>query len=284
MTHTQVIPSGCGSKLNDRRGEPQVSVHVSTYQGSILNCYWVGSLDFNFLVEINTFPLNPQKVRDSLFATGGPLPATFCILEFFFFAQVLVHVSTCQGNPFWNSGILLSHSQADPENRSSDSQAVVGEAGAGKSDCITTLKLGEGTDAFRMEVDPPKWAPLLFHVGSLKMAGGPFSFFVQSPQMGVSVLRLEPPKRLEFRLVFLFSSRKGHLQKKVHPRSCFKAQAVVNFWVNLVRPVGARTSGKGGLTRCKEVKPHLTLEKSTSHICTYSWWLPAIRFFSPLAF
>ena len=29
----------------------------------MLDCYWVGSLDFNFLVEIKlNFPLNPQKV------------------------------------------------------------------------------------------------------------------------------------------------------------------------------------------------------------------------------
>ena len=28
-----------------------------------LDCYWVGSLDFNFLVEIKGFPLNTQKVK-----------------------------------------------------------------------------------------------------------------------------------------------------------------------------------------------------------------------------
>ena len=31
-----LLSLGCGSKLNDRRGKPQVLVHVSTYQGLIL--------------------------------------------------------------------------------------------------------------------------------------------------------------------------------------------------------------------------------------------------------
>ena len=32
-------PPGCGSKLNERRGKPQVLVHVTTYQGSILGSH-----------------------------------------------------------------------------------------------------------------------------------------------------------------------------------------------------------------------------------------------------
>ena len=52
--------------------------------GSILGCFWVGSLDFNFLVEIKVgFPLNPQKVK--LTFCRGVVAATkleaFAILE-----------------------------------------------------------------------------------------------------------------------------------------------------------------------------------------------------------
>ena len=40
---------------------------------SDLDCYWAGSLDFNFLVEIKLcFPLNPQKVRNT-YCSGGLL-------------------------------------------------------------------------------------------------------------------------------------------------------------------------------------------------------------------
>ena len=41
---------------------PRASTYVTH-----LDCYWVGSLDFDFLVEINLgFPLNPQKVKNCL--------------------------------------------------------------------------------------------------------------------------------------------------------------------------------------------------------------------------
>ena len=40
-------------------------------QLSNLDCYWVGSLDFNFLVEIKLgFPLNPPNKLN--FLQGGP--------------------------------------------------------------------------------------------------------------------------------------------------------------------------------------------------------------------
>ena len=46
-----------------------------------LDCYWVGSLDFNFLVEFKLgFPLNPQKVIHFL-QGGQQQPSTPMIVQ-----------------------------------------------------------------------------------------------------------------------------------------------------------------------------------------------------------
>ena len=39
------------------------------FVGVALDCYWVGSLHFNFFGKSRAFPLNPQKVK--LFAEGS---------------------------------------------------------------------------------------------------------------------------------------------------------------------------------------------------------------------
>ena len=100
-------PFGCGSKLNDRRGKPQVVVHVSTYQGKpfwylflshshlatcllshhhICVCVWVclegtGSQnDGSLLVSLKQTPRNSvQSLKQNVFrrckgATAGCPP------------------------------------------------------------------------------------------------------------------------------------------------------------------------------------------------------------------
>ena len=42
----------------------------------LLNCYWVGSLDFNFLVEINVFSTKPHK-KFKTFCKGVPAATKF---------------------------------------------------------------------------------------------------------------------------------------------------------------------------------------------------------------
>ena len=65
-------------------GNMQLTIHPQLRSGiaeSIicLDCYWVGSLDFHFLVEIKGVPLNPQKVK--LFAAGSTATKLSCALH-----------------------------------------------------------------------------------------------------------------------------------------------------------------------------------------------------------